>query len=62
MKTRKILDIHYKGFNYKGYVTDEQTFRLYKAWWDRGEHKRLIGKFIDFTDMVGAVNEIARMM
>lgn len=57
MASRKILDIQYNGWKYKGYKTDStnSSFSLYEVWWDCGEHRKLVGKFADFHSMMKKV-------
>lgn len=58
---RKILDINYNGYKFKGYKADiaQEPFRLYETWWDMGEHKKLIGKYADFRSMMTELNRIS---
>lgn len=64
MASRKILDISYNGYKYRGYKTDDQVnpFRLYEVWWNMGEHKKLIEKYSDFYSMMCRMHQLYRGM
>lgn len=60
MKNRKILDINYNGFKVTAYVTDDKRnpFRLYRVWWDGGEHRKQIAKYGDFYSVICHIHQI----
>jgi len=50
MKTRKVMDIMVYGNRYiciQDLERETDAYSLYQAWWDRGEHKRLLGRLDD---------------
>ncbi len=61
MAIRKIIDVSYRGFKYKGYKTDDtfNSFWLYKTWWMNGEHRKLVAKYGDFCSILCHLQQLA---
>lgn len=60
MKRQKVLDIHTCGLNLKGYFEEGKTnpWRLYRVWWDRGEHREMLVKYANFISLVQHVEQL----
>ena len=57
--TKKVLEINACGLHYKGYYEEGKVnpWRLYRVYWDRGEHRKMVDKFANFVSMILAVND-----
>ena len=53
MKKRKVLEINSCGVNLKGYYEEGKVnpWRLYRVWWDRGEHRKMLCKHANFISV-----------
>ena len=51
MKTRQVLDIQDKGYHFSVIYFEGQTnpYRIYRRWYDRGEHRKLCMKYADLN-------------
>lgn len=54
-KTRKVLTINENGLHLeciKDMTTNRNPYKLYKVWWDMGDHRKLIVKYQDFESVL----------
>lgn len=60
MKQHKILEIHEDKWHYVCVKTDEKPnpYRLYKTWWNMGNHRKLINKYGDFSSIMWTLHQI----
>ena len=60
MAQRKIMEIHEGNWHYTCIKTDEKTnpYRLYKTWWDHGNHRKLINKYGEFSSIMWTLHQI----
>ena len=61
-KTRKILTINENGLHLeciKDYSDKVNPYRLYRVWWDQGNHRRLIDKFANLQSVICEIYDIS---
>ena len=51
MKTRQVLDIQENGKHFSVIYAEGQAnpYRIYRRWYDRGEHRKLCMKYADLN-------------
>lgn len=60
--TRKVMTINEKGLHLeciKDNSDKVNPYRLYRVWWDQGNHRRLIAKYADMNSILYAVLQVA---
>lgn len=60
-KTRKILEINDGGVHLMciKHCGETNPFRLYRVWWDRGEHRKEITRYGDLVSATYHIYDIA---
>ena len=63
MKQHKILEIHEGKWHYVCVKTDEKPnpYRLYRTWWDMGNHRKPITKYADFDSIMWTLHQIINL-
>ena len=63
MKQRKILEISEGKWQYVCIKTDEEInpYRLYRVWWDRGNHRKLITRYGEFGSIMWTLHQIINL-
>lgn len=61
-KTRQVLDLQDDGQHYSVIYCEGQTnpYRLYRRWYDRGEHRKLVQKYADLQSCLYLLLELTR--
>ena len=55
MKTRKMMDIMYKGKHFiciRDFTEDTGTYKLYETWYNCGKHTKLLARYDDPEDVL----------
>lgn len=54
------MEIHEGNWHYICIKTDDKTnpYRLYKTWWNMGNHRKLINKYGDFSSIMWTLHQI----
>lgn len=54
MKQSKIMEVNDCGIHLECIKTDDQNnpYRLYRVWWNQGNHRKLIDKYGDFHSVI----------
>lgn len=62
MKKHKVLDINACGVSLKGYYEEgkRNPWRLYKIWWDQGEHRKLLVEYANFISVSMYIDQLFR--
>lgn len=63
MSQKKIMEIHEGKWHLICIKTDEKInpFRLYRVWWDRGKHRKMIVKYADFQSIMWHAHQIVNL-
>lgn len=63
MKQRKILEISEGKWQYVCIKTDEKInpYRLYRVWWDRWNHRKLITRYGEFGSIMWTLHQIINL-
>lgn len=63
MAQRKIMEISEGKWQYVCIKTDEKInpYRLYRVWWDRGNHRKLITKYGEFDSIMWTLHQIINL-
>lgn len=63
MAQRKIMEISEGKWQYVCIKTDEEInpYRLYRVWWDRGNHRKLITRYGEFGSIMWTLHQIINL-